>query len=236
MKIILLILFFIYANNCLATGSPMILKGGYQTELEGIVKQISTPSTPSSGYVKLYAKSDKKLYIKDSTGSESAVGSGGGGGGALQWIEAASSPLADIENNVRVYLYQNALTQNLYTIVKVPNTYVAGSQITMRIHEYSPDSSGNILLRSQSTLIRGATDAMSSTTNQRTSTNSAVTVSAGTVNEPQTVSLDLTDSSGQINSVAVAADDTIIVRLYRDTDTATSDLRVAVYSAEVKFQ
>jgi len=41
----------------------------------------STPSTPSSGYGKLYPKSDNNLYFLDDTGSETNLCSGGGGGG-----------------------------------------------------------------------------------------------------------------------------------------------------------
>jgi len=37
-------------------------------------------STPASGRIALYPKSDNKLYIKDSTGVETAVGTGSGGG------------------------------------------------------------------------------------------------------------------------------------------------------------
>jgi hypothetical protein len=76
---------------------------------------------------------------------------------------------------------------------------------------------------------------MSSTTNQRTSTNAAVTVSAGTVNEPQALALDLSSSSGQINAVSIAAGDIILVKLTRGTDTATGDASVPVNCAEVTF-
>lgn len=41
--------------------------------------EIATPATPSAGYLKVYAKSDDKLYYLDSTGTEQAVGAGGGG-------------------------------------------------------------------------------------------------------------------------------------------------------------
>jgi hypothetical protein len=41
--------------------------------------QVSTPSTPSSGFNKLYPKSDGKFYNLDSTGTESLIGSGSGG-------------------------------------------------------------------------------------------------------------------------------------------------------------
>ena len=76
---------------------------------------------------------------------------------------------------------------------------------------------------------------MSSTTNQRTTTNSAITMSASNDNEPQKIELDIASSTGQINSVAIAAGDLIKVRLYRDTDTATSDVRFIKLSGEPTF-
>ena len=64
-------------------------------------------------------------------------------------------------------------------------------------------------MQSLSTLVRSGVDAISTTTNQRTSTNAAV---ANIVDTPQIATLDITDSSGQINSVAVSANDLIKVR------------------------
>lgn len=42
------------------------------------VNEESAPSTPASGKVRVYAKTDKKLYTKNSDGTESAIGSGAG--------------------------------------------------------------------------------------------------------------------------------------------------------------
>lgn len=42
-------------------------------------QQISTPSNPSSGYNKVYFKSDGKLYTLDTSGNEALIGSGSGG-------------------------------------------------------------------------------------------------------------------------------------------------------------
>jgi len=163
-------------------------------------------------------------------------GSGGGGGGsALLWSEQANSPILDVENNFEVYLFGNGLAQELYTAIRVPSSYTAGNAIKLLIEAYSPDTSNTILLRAQSTLIRAEVDAMSSTTNQRTTTNSAITLSAGTQNEPQKIILDVSSSTGQINSVAIAAGDLIKIRLYRDTDTATSDVRFIKLSGEPTF-
>lgn len=42
--------------------------------------QETAPSTPESGYVTVYAKTDKKLYLKDDAGTETDLTSGGGSG------------------------------------------------------------------------------------------------------------------------------------------------------------
>lgn len=43
-----------------------------------LLNEESAPSTPASGKVAVYAKTDKKLYLKNSDGTETAVGSGAG--------------------------------------------------------------------------------------------------------------------------------------------------------------
>lgn len=183
---------------------------------------------------------DTKIYVTGlglnqqlSTAITNGALGGGGGGGALRWVEAgnAPSPSFDSTNN-QVYLYQSGASQSLYALVKVPHQY-GGAQIKIYVSFYSGDSSGNALLQSVATLIRPGTDAYTSTTNQRTSTNTAVTLSGGTVNIPQQVVLDLTDSTGKINGVSVAADNLIYVQLSRGTDTGVSDLSALVYGAEV---
>lgn len=170
------------------------------------------------------------LFTPRSSGS-----SAGGGGSALIWRELALAPVLSYENNFAVYLYEWSLVQDLYTAVKVPSSYQLGSPIKIRILIYSPDSSGSILIRAQSTLIRAEVDPVDSTTNQRTTTNSAINLSAGTVNEPQRVDLDISATNGEINSVPISPGDIILCRLYRDTDTSTSDIRFLVESSEVSF-
>lgn len=163
----------------------------------------------------------------------SIASTGGGGGGSLQWIEDVNAPTPLVENSQRVYSFENLLAQALYAAIRVPNGYTAGSPIKLRMVFYNAGSSGNVLMNSVATLIRTGTDAVSSTTNQRTSTNAAVTLGAGTVNKPQAVIMDLTDSGGLVNGVAVAAGDLLLVKLQRDTDTAATDTKVPVYGAEV---
>ncbi len=187
--------------------------------------------------VRLPVGSNNQVLTADSAESTGLkwANSSGGGGGSLQWVEDANSPVPTIQNLDQVYLYQSGLGQSLYAMIRVPTSYAGGTQINLRMPWYSPDSSGNVLMQTIATLIRNATDTITSTTNQRTSTNSAVTLSAGTVNEPQGTIYDLTSSTGQINSVSVSAGDLIRVEFKRGTDTATSDVAALVYATEVTF-
>lgn len=213
-------------------GNPTV---GLGTLQDTLWTQMATPSSPGLNTFKLYFKSDGAIYKLNSSGIEAVVGAGGGGG-SLQWVEDTNAPTPLIENSQRVYAFQAALGQALYAAIRVPNTYAPSSQINLRTLFYHPDSAGNCLIKTVATLIRTGTDAITSTTNQRTSTNAAVALGAGTVNKPQAVVCDLTSSTGQINGVSVAAGDLILVQLTRDVaDTATSDAKLPVYGTEVSF-
>ena len=53
----------------------------------------STPSTPDSGYSKIYVKSDGLWYYLDDTGSENQLGAGGGTWGSITGTLAAQTDL-----------------------------------------------------------------------------------------------------------------------------------------------
>jgi hypothetical protein len=59
---------------------PLVLNNGEEQQLQSTdaiqVFEIATPSTPASGQVAIYAKSDHNIYKKDSTGTETQVGGG----------------------------------------------------------------------------------------------------------------------------------------------------------------
>jgi len=207
---------------------PISMGGTGQTTANAALNALLPSQTGNAG----------KLLATDGTNSSWAT-AGGGGGGSLEWLEYTDAPTPDVENSgipFRIYRFQSGLAQALYASIKVPTTYVAGSPIKLKTEFYSSDSAGTALIQTLSTLIRQGTDPVSFVTNQRTSTNGAVTMNAGTVNIPQGLALDLTDSTGKINSVAVSPGDLILVKLLRATDTGASDLKVPVYGAEVTIQ
>lgn len=182
---------------------------------------------PDSSLEVFYDVTDTRWKVK------SGAGTGGAGGAPIFWDESANAPEKTIENSRLTHVFGAGLAQELFTDFKVPASFTGGRQLKLVIKAYNADTSGNILLRAQSTLVRKENDDVGSTTNQRTTTNSAITMSASNDQEDQQIELDLTDSTGNINSVAVAAGDSIAVRLYRDTDTATSDVKLLTKQCEV---
>lgn len=184
----------------------------------------------------LYATDRDKVYVDDGT-TLRPLGSGGGGS-ALRWLtdEAGISPLDEIANNMRVWTFQQGATQKLFALIKVPSSYNAGDQIRMLLSAFSISTANNWLLQSLATLIRKNTDAITTTTNQRTSTNTELTNTVS--NQMREVSLDLTSATGTINSVSVAAGDIILVQVTRATTVGTddtADLKVVQEGTEVTF-
>ena len=153
------------------------------------------------------------------------------------WNEFTNAPVpvTNGEDNFFYYEWTAGAGQNLYATITVPAGYFSGNKISIRMKFYSKSySSGNDLMTTVSTLIRTGTDAATSTTNQRTSTNTAVTPAGSEI--PYLVTFDITDTTGHINGVAVSAGDTINVQLTRGTDTDTSVIHGFVEGAEVTFQ
>lgn len=200
--------------------SRITIPSASKTTLDGLTRK--------SGTI-VYA-SDQSRFYGDNGSALVGIGSGGGGGSSLSWTEAENAPTTTLINNVLHYVFEAGLGQSLYTLVNIPSTYTAGDQVKVRIKFNSADTSGTALMQTVATLIRDS-DLVTTTTNQRTSTNSAVTLSGSTQNKNQTVEFDITSATGQINSVSISGQ--IMTRLTRGTDTSTGPLYVPVYGAEV---
>lgn len=73
----------------------------------------SAPSTPSAGVVRLYAKTDKKIYKKDSDGTESEVGSGSGGSGEITVVDAPSDATGWTASNTGITVATSTTSTDL---------------------------------------------------------------------------------------------------------------------------
>jgi hypothetical protein len=106
----------------------------------------------------------------------------------------------------------------------------------MKASHYSPGSTNNFKFQSTAYLVRKNTDAITSTTNLRTSTNGDVLNTLA--NQLREVTYDLTDTTGRINAVAVSPGDLIKVIIQRIAPSGTadtSDVRMISGSTEVSF-
>jgi len=190
------------------------------------------PGSPAEGMVRFNSDLDQFEFYNGTTWAQ---GGGGGGGGSITWLENENAPVSDVLNNLRVFTFGAALGQSLFALVKVPSTFTAGQQITLKAAFYSAGTTGNVYFKTKATLIRAGTDAITSTTNQRTSSQGAVALGAGTVDKPQSITCDLTSTIGQINLVSVSANDLLLIEFFRDsTDTSIDDAQLLPQLSEVK--
>jgi hypothetical protein len=157
---------------------------------------------------------------------------------AVRWIPSTPAPVEEVDatTGALVQRFTDGGTEAMIGFVKVPEGYTAGAQIIAKVALYSPSTSNTIKLAASTSLIEKDTDALESVADQHASTNAALT-NTSPARRYREASLDLTDGSGLINSVAVAAGDVLRVVLTRDsaTDTDTADIRFVPDLTEVLF-
>lgn len=215
------VLQFVQGGDVTAEGTLSTALAQISAKFESYL-DASKPSPGNAGRVIFIT--DLLTLLVDNGSAWIPLGSGGGGSSIL-WYEDENAPSLATINRMQVYSFGQGQGQTIYTEYKVPTSYAIGRPITLKVNHYSADTSGTFLLQTVTTLIRNATDIVSSTTNQRTSTNSAITASGANQNEIQTAICDLTSSTGTINSVAVSPGDTLLIALTRDVgDTAVGQV------------
>lgn len=158
--------------------------------------------------------------------------SGGGGGSSVVWTaDSGAAPLQETKYNNKCWVFEDGLTQTLYTTVRVPSSYISGTQVFLKLNHFHEAASATQLLSAVTTLIESG-DAFDDVTDQYSSTNTAQTAASKVI---ASANIDLTNASGQINSNSIAAGDLLKVALSRGTDTSTSDLFFIEASVEVTF-
>lgn len=170
---------------------------------------------------------------------DSSSGSGSGGASSLDWYIPDSGGASEsvLSNGMKVFVFSDAETSSVFAQFTIPEGYTPGQQIFLKNGKvFSPTTSGNFLIRTVAYIFKVNIDGTSTPTGH-TSTNSAQAID-GTTNEIVVVSsIDITNASGQINSVAVAAGDTILVKLSRlptdAADTLADDLKLLAGSFEL---
>jgi hypothetical protein len=142
----------------------------------------TTPFAAAAGTVRVYAKSDNKLYKMDSTGAEAAVGSGSGSGGVnylVDWYDA-TKPVGTVS-----------------TVAANGNIVVSGSAPAVTSAWYADATSGAAAIASStSTLLRGSSNYLTALSGASTSgatfVQSAVfNIDGSDLGKPVTISFDV---------------------------------------------
>lgn len=116
------------------------------------VAEVAAPSTPASGKVRLYAKSDGNLYQKDDAGTETVLAGGGGGGGYTQGARAYNSADISISNNSLTPLTFNSERYDTDTIHSTGSDTgrltckTAGKYLIVGQIEFAANTSGRRIL------------------------------------------------------------------------------------------
>lgn len=221
------------------TGNNQTFTGVNEFDQYTLIKSIAATGvpTPAAGKIAIFMDSaDGQYKKKDSTGAVSRFGSGGGS--SYLDLFAPDDGTGAIETRVG---YQKALTfgvgqaQKVVGVVKVPSSYVAGSQITMKLDGFTLDTTGTNLksLSYQASLVRDGTDPIGYTGNQFNGSINFVPQASGNVITTQTVQL--TDSTGKINAVSVSPGDEIEILLQESGSLGTQDFSIRQRIMEVSF-
>jgi hypothetical protein len=181
---------------------------------------------------------DTKVMYQVVDGEIVPVGSGGGGI-SLSWVKDTNGPVSEFVDGFKLECFDNISSQEIYAVLSVPSSYRAGKPIKLKGGKFFCASvAGKVFFKAQSALINSNT-VLGTYTNVRTSTNLEVTV-PGVSNQIASVGdLDLTDSLGKINSVAVAAGDKIRIKIFRgnasESSSASEDAKIVLDAFEPTF-
>lgn len=163
-----------------------------------------------------------------------AFGGGGGSGGGSWAQHPDGSPIETQLANEKAFLFSDVDTgtQKLVLFIKVPSSYVAGRQIVLALSTVSPSTANAMGFTTNTYLIRPGTEAAASTANVNANTQQ-VNNAAPTLVMQEHV-MQLTNASGQVNSIAVAAGNVLRVELQRASDTDTADIYVLPSLTEMR--
>lgn len=209
----------------LVIGSDSTAEGSLSTSLAQFSSRIENytdgtrPAFGNAGRV-IYNTTVNALQLDTGSAWTTLGGSGGAGNLTSFTLDEYLAP-EDIKISGVPFLRYDYLDQkSVFIKIKVPDNYKAGKQISLIDGVFkvnSTDNTKDILFRTATYLVKnsGATMAALSGT-PHVSTNTEVAPGATANFGLEIGDLELTSSIGEVNSVAVAPGDILIVRLYRD--------------------
>ena len=230
---------------------------GTTTQIQGAMwlEEITEPSTPSTGYVAIYATSDS-VHIKSDTTSSGLTFDGSGiistssnnltlspASGEVEWTSVWQEQRAHIAQFYKpginypaegeigvtpVLLFDATNDEEVYYEWAVPDNYESGSDIKLRFAWAPTDAAtGDVVWATEFTIVTPDNDeVLTVATTTQTVTDSA----EGLANE-----LLLTDFI-TISGTGVQAKDTVSMRIYRDADADDYSADAALVHLGLYFQ
>ena len=86
-------------------------------EKQLVVKKIAAPSSPASGYLAVYGKSDNELYMKNSSGGETKISNPSAANLSVTSVQTTTYPITTSDDVVLVSGASSAFTTTLFTAV-----------------------------------------------------------------------------------------------------------------------
>ena len=136
----------------------------------------------------------------------------------ILWTPDAAllAPLIKFDDGFELHYYDKIDIQQIFADIKVPSNYLAGNPITLTEGNVVCESAANnILMKCETTLLRPSTSVFGAYPNKHTSTNAEIILALAYQFEPLGA-IDLSDATGKINGINVAANDILRIRIYRD--------------------
>jgi len=171
-------------------------------------------------------------------------GSGGGGAGSvdsfLVQMNPAPGPLMptygyDGDPVYGYYSYPNGGTDRLDFTIKVPRSYVAGTQIFLEVPWAINSLIGDAYIRGSTLLADLSLGDPPSGSNNPHDAGTAPFSLTGNMDERRIATMELTDASGLIDGNPVGPGDNLKVSIYRGSDTSVADLKLLDEQVELYY-
>lgn len=145
------------------------------------------------------------------------------GSTSVVWQNDDTTAAEDVTfNKQKAYKFTKGAAQKIHAIFKVPNGYQAGRQLFLRVG-IAGDQATNEISSKLTVSLQGTGDLVTPQTSSTDTLDTTVTAA----NKVYPGILDITDASGQVNGVAVAANDVLVLTL--ETNDANFDNTGAMY-------
>jgi hypothetical protein len=143
---------------------------------------------------------------------------GASGASALVWRVMSNAPTEADFASVEVFAFDYQSVQEIWGGLTVPASYALGAQIKLVGGKFAtPATTGKVKFKCSTYLERAGSSVAGTLGTAHDSVNVEVSAPATPSQWTAIGDIDLTDSSGQVNGVAVAAGDKLTIKLIRDT-------------------